>query len=70
MYTAVDSYTQGSAYASFNEKRMGRIRPGYLADMVLLDRDICTIPAEGIADARVLLTMVGGEITYQKNAEC
>ncbi len=69
VYTAVDSYTQGSAYATFDEERMGRIYPGYLADLVLLDRDIFAIPAEEIGDAQVLFTMVGGEIAYQRNAE-
>jgi predicted amidohydrolase YtcJ len=69
VYTAVDSYTLGSAYAAFDEKRMGRVCPGYLADLVLLDRDIFTIPAQEIGDTQVLFTMVGGEIAYQKNAE-
>jgi predicted amidohydrolase YtcJ len=69
VYDAVDSYTIGSAYAAFDEKRMGRIYPGFLADLVLFDRDIFTIPAEEIGDAQVLFTMVGGEIAYQKNAE-
>jgi predicted amidohydrolase YtcJ len=66
VYDAVDSYTLGSAYAAFDENRMGRICPGYLADMVLLDRDIFTVPAEEIGGAQVLFTMVGGETVYQK----
>ena len=69
VYTAVDSYTRGSAYAAFDEGRMGRIRPGYLADMVLLDRDIFEIPAEEIGDVQVLFTMVGGEMAYQRNED-
>ncbi len=68
VYTAVDSYTLGSAYANFDEKRMGRIREGYLADLVLLDRDIFTIPPEEIGGAKVLFTMVGGEMAYQNGA--
>lgn len=69
VYDAVDSYTLGSAYAAFDENRMGCIRPGYLADMVLLDRDIFTIPPEEIGDAQVLFTMVGGETVYRKHAD-
>ncbi|MDR1948876.1 MAG: amidohydrolase [Spirochaetaceae bacterium] len=64
VYTAVDAYTAGSAYAAFAEDRLGRIRPGYLADLTLLDRDIfSTDPAE-IGKAKVLFTMVGGRIAY------
>lgn len=66
VWTAVDNYTIGSAYANFDENRMGRICSGYLADLVLLDRDIFSIPAEQIGEAQVLFTMVGGEIAFKK----
>ena len=69
VYDAVDSYTLGSAYATFDENRIGRIYPGYLADLVLLDRDIFAVPAEEIGDAQAVFTMVGGETVYQKHAE-
>jgi predicted amidohydrolase YtcJ len=69
VYDAVDSYTLGSAYAAFDENRMGRIHPGYLADLVLLNRDIFTVPAEEIGETQVLFTMVGGETVYQKHAD-
>ena len=65
VYTAVDCYTKGSAYSSFDERRMGRIKEGYLADLVLLDRDIFEMPAEEIGDVKVCFTMVGGEMGYQ-----
>ena len=65
VYTAVDAYTADSAYAEFAEDRKGRIKPGYLADMTLLDRDIFTIPQKEIRTARVLWTMVGGKMAYQ-----
>lgn len=64
VYTAVDNYTQGSAYANFDENRMGRIRPGALADLALLDRDIFTIPAGEIHRARVTAVLVGGDLVY------
>ncbi|MDR1909371.1 MAG: amidohydrolase [Spirochaetaceae bacterium] len=68
VYTAVDNYTAGSAYANFDEGRMGRIRPGALADLVLLDRDIFTIPPEEIHKAGALCTLVGGEFAHGRDA--
>jgi predicted amidohydrolase YtcJ len=65
VYTAVDAYTLGSAQVT-GEDRKGRIRPGYLADLVLLDRNIFTIPADEIPSAKVLLTMVGGETAFSR----
>jgi predicted amidohydrolase YtcJ len=66
IYTAVDNYTTGSAYANFNEKRLGRIAPGYLADLTILDRDIFTIPADEIYKTKVLLAMIGGKTVFEK----
>jgi predicted amidohydrolase YtcJ len=66
VYTALDAYTIGSAYAEFAEDYKGRIKAGYLADMTLLDRDIFTIPKKEIRTAQVLWTMVGGIMAYRK----
>jgi predicted amidohydrolase YtcJ len=60
--TAVDNYTIGSAYANFDETRLGRIKEGYLADMALWDTDIFTCPPETIWKTKALWTMSGGEI--------
>jgi predicted amidohydrolase YtcJ len=65
VYTAVDAYTADSAYAEFAEDRKGRIKPGFFADMTLLDRDIFSIPRKEIRTARVLWTMVGGKMAYR-----
>jgi len=67
VYTAVDAYTIGSAYAEFAESYKGRIEPGYLADLTLLDRDIFTIPKKEISTAQVLWTMVGGVMAYRRD---
>jgi predicted amidohydrolase YtcJ len=64
VYTAVDAYTASSAFSAFDENSLGRIAPGYLADLVFVDRDIFTIPAEDIHKARVLRTMCAGETVY------
>ena len=61
---ALRAYTVEGAYASFEEDRKGRLKPGMLADFVLLDRDITAIPPESIRDTRVLKTVVGGEVVY------
>ena len=61
---ALRAYTVEGAYASYEEDRKGRLKPGMLADFVLLDRDITAIPPEDIRDARVLKTVVGGRVVY------
>jgi len=61
---AIGAYTSGSAYAEFQEKEKGSITPGKLADMVLLDRDILTIPGNEIKNAKVRMTFVAGKEVY------
>ena len=63
---ALRLYTVNGAYASFEEDIKGSIEPGKLADMVVLDRDIFSIPAEEIKDLQVEMTIVGGEVIFQK----
>lgn len=63
---AIDCYTAGSAYAEFQERVKGRLKPGYYADLILLDRDIFTIPEEEIKDVQVDMTMVDGRIVYDR----
>ena len=64
---AVRAYTLGSAFAGFQEKDRGSIEAGKLADFVLLSRDVFA-PAEKdkIADTKVLLTVVGGKVVYER----
>jgi predicted amidohydrolase YtcJ len=61
---ALKSYTSEAAYASFEEDVKGMLKPGMLADFVLLDRDITAIPPEEIADTEVLRTVVGGRVVF------
>ena len=58
------AYTAAAAYASFDESRKGVIAAGKLADLVMIDRDIFTIPPEEIRDAKVKLTIVGGKQVF------
>lgn len=62
---ALRAYTMGAARAGFDETRTGSLQRGKLADFVLLDRDLTRIPPEEIRDARVAMTVVGGEVKYQ-----
>jgi predicted amidohydrolase YtcJ len=66
MEEAIDLYTLGSAYAQFMEDRKGMIKEGYLADLVIFDRDLMTIPPEEIMKAKVDCTIVGGRVVYQR----
>ena len=64
MAQAVEYYTLGSAYAEFAEKDKGSITEGKLADMVLLSRDLFSIPAREILDTKPVLTIAGGRIVH------
>ncbi|MDY5211727.1 amino acid permease [Intestinibacter sp.] len=66
VYTAVDAYTEGSAYMEFMEGKKGRIKPGQLADIVVLDKDIFTCDPMEIKDILPVMTMVDGKIVYKK----
>ena len=63
---ALWAYTAGSAYAEFAEREKGRLRDGMLADIVVLDRDLHAIPPEEIDRAKVVLTISGGKVVYDR----
>jgi predicted amidohydrolase YtcJ len=59
---AIWGYTMGPALVSGREAELGSLTPGKLADMVVLDRDIYTIPPMEIAQAQVVMTIFDGQI--------
>lgn len=63
---AIDAYTRISAYNEFKEDIKGKLQPGFVADLLILDRDIFTIPSMDIKNVQVKTTMVDGEIVYQR----
>jgi predicted amidohydrolase YtcJ len=63
---ALRAYTAGSAFASFDESRKGSLTRGKLADLVIIDRDLTTIPPESVRDARITMTVVGGRVMYER----
>jgi predicted amidohydrolase YtcJ len=64
IWQALYAYTQDSAYAEFTETWKGKLAPGYVADFVVLDRDLTAIPAPQILKTRVLRTVVDGKAVY------
>jgi len=64
MEEAIKYYTLGSAYAQFMEDRKGKIKTGYLADIVIVDKDLLTIPENEIMKTKVDYTIVGGKVVY------
>lgn len=58
------AYTVNNAFAGFQDDRAGRIAPGFLADVVVLDRDPTAINPETLPQTEVLRTIVGGRECY------
>ena len=65
---ALYAYTQASAYAEFREGIKGRLEPGCLADVIVLDRDITSVSPRLLLETNVLRTVVGGVTVYQFDA--
>jgi len=61
---ALRSYTRDAAFAAFEENDKGTLRPGKLADLVVLTNDLRTVAEERIMSTRVRFTIVGGKIVY------
>jgi predicted amidohydrolase YtcJ len=65
---ALEAYTKGPAWASFEEERKGTLTPGKLADVAVFDTDLVKVGKASPADllkARVLYTIVGGNVVYE-----
>jgi len=64
---ALGTYTLNGAYAAFQEELLGSLKPGKLADITVLSKDIMTVPEQEIPTTAVLMTIVGGRVLYEKN---
>jgi predicted amidohydrolase YtcJ len=64
MEEAIRYYTLGSAFSQFMDNRKGMIRTGYLADIVITDKDLLSIPENEIMKTRVDYTITGGKVVY------
>ncbi len=63
---ALIAHTRRNAYLVFQENNLGSIQSGKLADLLVLDRDYLTIPADQIKDIKPVMTIVGGRIVYAR----
>ncbi len=63
---ALKIFTIWPAYAAFEEKEKGSVEVGKLADFTVLSQDIMKIPEPEILKTRVEMTIIGGEIVYQR----
>jgi predicted amidohydrolase YtcJ len=63
---ALRSYTLNNAFAAFEENVKGSITVGKLADLVVLSKDIMTIPEEAIPTTRVDITIIGGKVVHRR----
>ena len=62
---ALIAHTRSNALILFQEGNLGSLAPGKYADLLVLDRDYFTVPADQIKDIKPLMTMVGGRVVYQ-----
>ncbi len=69
MGQALYAYTQGSAYAEFAEPYKGKLAPGFVADLIVLDRDLTRIPPREILGTKVLRTVVDGHTVYVSDVQ-
>ncbi len=63
---ALRAFTLDAAYAAFEEDRKGSLVPGKLADFIVIDRDILTCPPRDVLETRVLKTVIGGAVVYER----
>lgn len=63
---AIRFFTLNNAYATFEENIKGSLKEGKLADLVVLDRDILTRPAQELLETQVIYTIFDGRIVYEK----
>ena len=64
--TAIEAFTAGSAYLNHLEQETGSITPGKRADLVVLDRDLFSVPTSEIALVEVDLTFADGKIVHDR----
>ncbi|NIN34279.1 MAG: amidohydrolase family protein, partial [Gammaproteobacteria bacterium] len=64
LVTQLKALTIWGAYYLFRENRLGSLETGKLADFVVLDRDVMTIPVDEIPQVKVLMTVLGGKVLH------
>ncbi|WP_408006905.1 amidohydrolase [Pseudalkalibacillus sp. A8] len=64
--SALKAYTSGAAHSVFRDHELGTLEPGKLADIVVLDKDLFSIPAEKIRETKVLMTIMNGDVVFEE----
>ena len=62
---ALRAHTAGSAFAAFDEGRLGVLKPGMRADLTVVDRDLFRVEPRALLDAKVLATIIDGEVAFE-----
>jgi predicted amidohydrolase YtcJ len=63
---AIRLYTINNAYLNHEEKQKGSLEVGKLGDLIIIDRDLLTCPLRDIPRTRVLYTIVGGKVVFER----
>jgi predicted amidohydrolase YtcJ len=63
---ALIAHTRNNGFIVFQEGNLGSLKAGKLADLLVLDRDYLTVPADEIKEIKPVATMVGGRIVYER----
>ncbi|WP_299348782.1 amidohydrolase [uncultured Shimia sp.] len=66
LFDTLAAYTRDNAWLEFNEHRKGRLSPGYMADICIMGRDLFQTPDADLANARTLVTLCGGRISFRR----
>ena len=64
--TALRAYTVNNAYAAGEEEYKGKLAPGFLADLAVLDRDPFAVAPTELKDVRVMMTLVDGRVVFER----
>jgi predicted amidohydrolase YtcJ len=65
---AIRAYTWNAAYLECSEDTKGSIEKGKMADFIVLDRDITTVPYEEILETQILKTIIAGKVVFVKSS--
>lgn len=65
-YEALRAYTQDAAYLTWDEAKKGSLTPGKFADMIVVDRNLLTVPEDEILKANVDMTIIGGKTVFKR----
>jgi len=65
LHEALRAHTLDAAHALGVEDRLGALRPGYLADLVVLDADVESLPQDRLREVNAWLTVLDGEVVHR-----